>query len=233
MKSKISDDLSRRIFLRGAAGGSLFATSGCEKIEDLLGMRPQEGPVVPPSGEGVDLVSHVLNRITFGPDPSEYARVKGLGVDDESSVGVFLEEQLNPNEIEDRRTQRALRRLEAIHAPLGELYEYKEAHLLEQLTRATLIRATRSKRQLFEVMVHFWSDHFNIDISKKECRWLKVADDREVIRKHAMGDFSALLKASALSPAMLWYLDGRENRKRARGQPNRKKRKKMKEPMKR
>ena len=128
-------------------------------------------------------------------------------------VGVFLEEQLNPNEIEDRRTQRAVRRLEAIHAPLGELYEYKEAHLLEQLTRATLIRATRSKRQLFEVMVHFWSDHFNIDISKKECRWLKVADDREVIRKHAMGDFSALLKASALSPAMLWYLDGRENRK--------------------
>ena len=157
------DDLSRRIFLRGAAGASLFATSGCEKIEDLLGKRPQEGPVVPPSGEGVDLVSHVLNRITFGPDPSEYARVKGLGVDDEAAIGVFLEEQLNPNEIEDRRTQRAVRRLEAIHAPLGELYEYKETHLLEQLTRATLIRATRSKRQLFEVMVHFWSDHFNID----------------------------------------------------------------------
>ena len=213
MKPEISDDLSRRIFLRGAMGVSLFATSGCEKIEDFLGMEPQEGPVVPPSGEGVDLVSHVLNRLTFGPDPSEYARVKGLGVDDESAVAFFLEEQLSPNEIEDKRTQRAVRRLEAIHAPLGELYEYKEDHLLEQLTRATLIRATRSRRQLFEVMVHFWSDHFNIDISKKECRWLKVADDREVVRKHAMGNFSALLKASALSPAMLWYLDGRENRK--------------------
>ena len=94
MKPKISDDLSRRIFLRGAMGVSLFATSGCEKIEDFFGMEPQEGPVVPPSGEGVDLVSHVLNRLTFGPDPSEYARVKGLGVDDESAVAFFLEEQL-------------------------------------------------------------------------------------------------------------------------------------------
>ncbi len=213
MISKPSDDLSRRVFLRGAAGVALFATSGCEKIEDWLGMGPKEGPVVPPSGDGIDLVSHVLNRVTFGPDPSEYARVKALGDDEKSAVAAFLEEQLEPEEIEDKRAQRAVRRLEAIHAPLGELYEYKEAHLLEQLTRATLIRATRSKRQLFEVMAHFWSDHFNIDISKKECRWLKAADDREVIRKHAMGNFADLVKASSLSPAMLWYLDGRENRK--------------------
>ena len=168
MKSKLSDDLSRRAFLRGAAGVALFATSGCEKIENWLGMGPKEGPVVPPSGEGIDLISHTLNRVTFGPDPSEYARVKALASDEKIAVAAFLEEQLDPEEIDDKRAWRAVRRLEAIHAPLGELYEYKEAHLLEQLTRATLIRATRSKRQLFEVMAHFWSDHFNIDISKKE-----------------------------------------------------------------
>lgn len=214
MMPKQSDDHSRRAFLRGAAGVALFSTSGCEKIEDWLGMGPKEGPVIPPSGEKIDLISHVLNRMTFGPDPSEYARVKGLGDDAKSAVAAFLDEQLDPDEINDKRAQRAVRRLEAIHAPLGELYEYKEAHLLEQLTRATLIRATRSKRQLFEVMAHFWSDHFNIDISKNECRWLKAADDREVIRKHAMGNFADLVRASALSPAMLWYLDGRENRKR-------------------
>src|SRR2546430_950136 len=80
--------------------------------------------------------------------------------------------------------------------------------------RATLLRAVMSERQLFEVMIQFWSDHFNIDPSKGECKWLKVADDRDVIRRHALGKFPELLRASVLSPAMLWYLDGRVNRKR-------------------
>jgi uncharacterized protein (DUF1800 family) len=80
--------------------------------------------------------------------------------------------------------------------------------------RATLLRAVMSERQLFEVMVQFWSDHFNIDPSKGECKWLKVADDRDVVRQHALGKFPELLRASALSPAMLWYLDGRVNRRR-------------------
>ena len=63
-------------------------------------------------------------------------------------------------------------------------------------------------------MVRFWSDHFNIDISKGECKWLKPADDRNVIRPHALGKFPELLAASARSQAMLTYLDGRENRVR-------------------
>jgi uncharacterized protein (DUF1800 family) len=62
-------------------------------------------------------------------------------------------------------------------------------------------------------MVEFWTDHFNIDISKGDCAWLKVADDRNVIRQHCLGRFADLLRASALSPAMLWYLDGRVNRR--------------------
>src|SRR5262249_37442309 len=66
-----------------------------------------------------------------------------------------------------------------------------------------------------------WSDHFNIDSSKGDCRWLKVADDRDVIQRHALGSFPGLLRASALSPAMLWYLDGRVNRRAAPGdRPN-------------
>jgi uncharacterized protein (DUF1800 family) len=63
-------------------------------------------------------------------------------------------------------------------------------------------------------MVGFWTDHFNIDSSKLDCRWFKTVDDRSVIRPHALGNFRELLKASALSPAMLFYLDGRANKKR-------------------
>jgi uncharacterized protein (DUF1800 family) len=86
--------------------------------------------------------------------------------------------------------------------------------LLAELSGATLYRAVHARAQLREVVCHFWSDHFNIDISKGECAWLKTADDRDVIRRHALGRFQDLLRASAKSPAMLWYLDGRVNRKR-------------------
>jgi uncharacterized protein (DUF1800 family) len=93
--------------------------------------------------------------------------------------------------------------------------------LLDDLTRATVLRAVLSERQLYEVMVQFWTDHFNIDPSKAEAKWLKAADDRDVIRAHALGNFREMLRASAVSPAMLWYLDGRANRRvKAEDKPN-------------
>jgi uncharacterized protein (DUF1800 family) len=62
-------------------------------------------------------------------------------------------------------------------------------------------------------MVEFWSDHFNIFIEKEPCFYLKPVDDREVIRKHALGSFRDLARASAHSPAMLVYLDNHVNEK--------------------
>ncbi len=68
-----------------------------------------------------------------------------------------------------------------------------------------------SQRQLNEVLVDFWTNHFNIDIRKGLCRPLKPADDREVIRPHVLGKFRDLLGATAKSPAMIHYLDNQEN----------------------
>lgn len=76
-----------------------------------------------------------------------------------------------------------------------------------QLANAKVIRAVESERQLQEVMVDFWGNHFNIDVRKNACGAFKVADDRDVIRKYALGKFRDLLGASAHSPAMLVYLD--------------------------
>jgi uncharacterized protein (DUF1800 family) len=80
-----------------------------------------------------------------------------------------------------------------------------------ELQDAKLIRAALSERQLNEVLVDFWGNHFNIDVRKNECRALKTADDREKIRPHVLGKFRDLLTASATSPAMLTYLDNKEN----------------------
>ncbi len=80
-----------------------------------------------------------------------------------------------------------------------------------ELQNAKIISAIQSPRQLYEVLVDFWSNHFNIDVRKGPCRVLKVADEREVIRPRVFGKFRDLLEASAKSPAMLHYLDNFQN----------------------
>ena len=81
------------------------------------------------------------------------------------------------------------------------------ARIIGELAQAKLLRAVYSERQLYEVMVDFWSNHFNVFAAKGANRWLITAYDRDVIRLHAMGKFRDLLEATAKSPAMLFYLD--------------------------
>jgi uncharacterized protein (DUF1800 family) len=205
--------VSRRQFVRVGAGALAVAASGCDnrKVARFLGIGPTKveitGPLDAPAGADLDEVSHAINRLTFGPRPGDYARVKAMG------VAAFIDEQLAPEKIDDDLAERIIRPLESLETDAGDMFDWEEKYLLSEMTRATLLRATYTRRQLYEVMVHFWSDHFNIDPSKGDCRWLKAADDRDVIRTHALGSFPELLRATALSPAMLWYLDGRVNRR--------------------
>jgi uncharacterized protein (DUF1800 family) len=76
-----------------------------------------------------------------------------------------------------------------------------------ELQQAKLLRALHSNRQLYEVMVDFWSNHFNIYAAKGANRWLTTSYDRDTIRPLALGKFKDLLIATAKSPAMLFYLD--------------------------
>ena len=205
---------------------------------------PLIGVLTPPSSTELDDMSHVLNRLTFGVRPGDHARVTAMGVE------AYIEEQLAPQRLDDELCERVIRHeFDSLADPEGtlfprrgdardplqqlfpamkdkgarvsHLYEYKAKVLLDDLTRATVLRAVLSERQLYEVMVQFWTDHFNIDPSKAEAKWLKVADDRDVIRAHALGNFREMLRASAVSPAMLWYLDGRVNRRvRSEDKPN-------------
>ena len=210
--------LTRRKFLKvGGSSAALLATVGCDQLPRELRALYQparsSGPFQPPAAADIDPVTHVLNRAAFGPRPGDYARIKKLGATPELAASAYLEQQLTPEHLDDAETEYAVRRFETLNEPLGELFEYQEELLQNELMRGALTRAVWSERQLYEVMVQFWSDHFNIDPSKGDCKWLKVADDREVIRKNALGKFPGLLRASALSPAMLWYLDGRVNRR--------------------
>src|ERR1043166_7723658 len=76
-----------------------------------------------------------------------------------------------------------------------------------ELQASRILRAVYSERQLQEVMVDFWTNHFNVFAGKGADRWLLTSYDRDTIRPNALGKFSDLLLATAQSPAMLFYLD--------------------------
>ncbi len=77
-----------------------------------------------------------------------------------------------------------------------------------ELTEQKLIRAVSSERQLQEVLVDFWFNHFNVSARKGlQIHPYLIEYERDALRPHVMGNFRDLLGAVAESPAMLIYLD--------------------------
>jgi uncharacterized protein (DUF1800 family) len=108
----------------------------------------------------------------------------------------------NPNTAaRNEENRRAIRYYYAEHGLL------RPQRIMVELQASRILRATYSERQLQEVLVDFWSNHFNVFSGKGADRWLLVSYDRDTIRPHTLGKFHDLLLATAQSPAMLFYLD--------------------------
>jgi uncharacterized protein (DUF1800 family) len=162
-----------------------------------------------------DTRHHVLNRIGYGPDTWSQARIEQIG------VWAYIEEQLRPELLDDS----------ALEAQIASLYpvttlSYTESRAtygytgegmtgpnvpMRDATRAKLLRAVLSKRQLEQVLVDFWYNHFNVDAGVEEARWGFLPFERDAIRPHVFGRFEDMLRATARSPAMLDYLDNASN----------------------
>lgn len=251
-------------------------------------------------------IVHVLNRLGFGARPGDVERVKAIGLEK------YIEQQLNPEKIDDSATEAKLQHLTALRMTTPELYEkypqpaqllralqqrgalpqdlaaardnrqenrpntpnanppktgesmsgemqgppsnapnpnanpdasgnpmnnaeyrravyayFKENNLRPpqfitgELQMSRILRATYSERQLQEVMVDFWTNHFNVFANKGADRWLLISYDRDTIRPHTMGKFQDILRATAESPAMLFYLDNFQSVSPTAQQPQR------------
>ncbi len=201
--------LSRRAFI-GTIGAILLG--GCSQVIDNLAQPDLPDDLDPPSGTGRHPIAHLLNRATYGPRPGQIAEVERLGRER------WLNQQLDYRNISDTALEWRLRRYDTLKMKARDLLSFRrdEMYVANELAQATLIRAIFSERQLYEVMVGFWSDHFSIYHFKNDKEivvFLKTVDDRDVIRHHALGKFRDLLRASAHSPAMLYYLDNTTNEK--------------------
>src|SRR5688572_1601091 len=206
---------SRRAWLKllGLTGATL-PFIGCERL--ISRVTEQMGQGIPASlsiaeAAQIDPAFHLLSRAAYGPWPGDVDRVRNMGAED------WIEEQLAPENIDDAACDLRARRFETIWHDPGTCYEYKKPVLREEITRHTLLRAVYSKRPLSEVIVGFCTDHLNIDLEKGDSIYLKPSDDRLVIRAHALGKYKELIRASPTSPAMLRYLDGKENKRKDPG----------------
>jgi uncharacterized protein (DUF1800 family) len=168
-------------------------------------------------------VVHVLDRLGYGPRPGEVERVRAAG------LATWIERQLEPGRIPDEAVERALEAFRVLPLTAAELYrDYPQARpqdvqrfqaggmtpqeirevfppdrrpavITAQLQAAKLTRAVLSERQLQEVMVDFWLNHFNVYSAKGPVRWMVPDYERQALRPHALGRFRDLVVATALN----------------------------------
>jgi len=177
---------------------------------------------------------HALNRLAYGPRPGDVRRVAADG------VMRWIDRQLSPEEIDDHRLaerERQFQILEYDRRDLAAMYteaqrERRERKLAAdtmadkdgaspiaqrgkrltgEFAELAVVRAALSERQLNEIMVDFWTNHFNVYFAKGADRFLTPDYIEHTIRPRAMGKFADLLIAVARSPAMLFYLDNWES----------------------
>ena len=159
-----------------------------------------------------DPILHMLRRATFGPTRALVDAATKTGIDE------WLEQQLNPGKIDDPVSAKAVTAFPTVSMSTAQIRRtVKDGDFQAQfeLGQATIARQFWSERQLFEVMVDFWANHLNVT-SPFDGGWdVRTSYDNDVIRKHALGKFVDMLKASARHPAMLRYLDNADSDRRS------------------
>jgi hypothetical protein len=200
---------SRRDVLFGSALMAMFA-AGCPTTAPPPppgppppGPAPTPSPIPPPPPPPSSTLRRLIDRITFGVNKEEMALANSLGYNG------YLEYHLNAGAIDNSEFTPWMAPYPFLNMTGPQFKEYESSSYWrrKKFIGATVVRSLYNKRQMLERMSEFWTDHFNIYIYKSWQDTLKMVDDRDVIRANALGNFPAMFRASAHSPAMLAYLD--------------------------
>ncbi len=177
-------------------------------------------------------VHQVLNRLSFGARPGDVDAVRAIGVDrwvaqqleperiSDAPTDAFLTqfrtlgksgEQLladfPPPGAQLAKLAKAGGMLTAADSAKLKEQGRQSYSVVGEISTMRVARAVSSERQLQEVMVDFWENHFNVFAGKDRLRYFLPEYDANVIRPNVLGKFRDLLGAVAKSPAMLYYLD--------------------------
>lgn len=162
-----------------------------------------------------------LTRLAFGPRPGDVEAFDALGASDPERLQVWVDQQLDPGSIDDSAAEARIAQsgFTTLDKSMAELWQ---DHTLDaewdihmqpfwETQLATFLRGIHSRRQLFEVMVDFWHNHFNVFADDFLFGSVWVHTDRDAIREHALGNFRQMVEAVTRTPAMLFYLDNAFN----------------------
>jgi uncharacterized protein (DUF1800 family) len=167
----------------------------------------------PPADESDALRHHVLSRTTYGASAASLAEMRAVGVDE------YLRRQLNPVEIDDAAVEGMLAAQVAPPGQVNEQWLLTDCVLPDNCYRWNdfyyehLLRARYSERQLQEIMVQFWENHFDTVTQRGNNEnaqhfWTGHEYSENVqFRENALGNFRDLLEISAKSQAMQYFLD--------------------------
>lgn len=186
-------------------------------------------------------VEQVLNRLTLGARPGDYEKVKAMGVRefieaqlDPQSIAEspVVERQLAStnylhqdsgsliNQFRDalkeaKELKAAQQKQDDGGSEKPKLKDSPKRDLIKQAAQeymdTRLTREIYSPRQLQEVMVDFWFNHFNVCAKKGMDAVLIGPYEEQAIRPYALGRFRDLVGATCHHPAMLFYLDNWQN----------------------
>ena len=193
------------------------------RVLTRMGFGPRRTELAPePAGDPGQIFSDRFQQSDLlGKDDVAY--FEALGDTDDQRLQRYVDEQLRDDlpdpEWEARRAAYPAS-FDILDEPLSVTYSERECQGFSQyvvpqrqVERAAFTRACYSRRQLFELIVDFWHNHFNVFSGGDEDIYVSWADwDRSVIRAHAFGNFHDMAQASARHPAMLHYLDNYANK---------------------
>ncbi|MEQ1922233.1 MAG: DUF1800 domain-containing protein, partial [Pyrinomonadaceae bacterium] len=195
-------------------------------VLNRLGFGARPGDVQKVKALGIQkYIDQQLNPSAID-DPVATSKVKDLEIFNLSTSELFakypnpgallqaLEGRNNQqnNQAQGEQTQAQQRERRQKIADLYAKYDLKPANqILPSIVANRVLRAVYSERQLQEVMVDFWQNHFNVFAGKAAVRWYIPSYERDVLRKNALGNFKDLVVGTAQHPAMLFYLDNFES----------------------
>ena len=176
---------------------------------------------------------HLFSRLSFGPtqyDSFQFSKSIHKNQTFEAFFKQWLNQQMTPTSLDDIQLDLELKKIKSLSMTNKErLAKYKKdkngqssflssltkdedilgtpKELIVELVNQKMLRASQSQKQLQEVLVDFWFNHFNVDVSKNLVKYYVASYEEEAIRKHVFTSFPQMLKAVAQDPAMLFYLD--------------------------
>ena len=210
----------RRLF------SALFNSAGVEDIDSSLamrrpgrdGLREKDLPQSPAALSYPPPSVRWLTRCTFGFTTQAHADFLALPGNDDARWTTWVNQQLSPATISDTACDArvASAGFTTLNKTGNQLWNdhhsvtndyYLRMLPIREVECMSIIRQTYSARQLKEVMVDFWHDHFSVFGWDYDGGPMFPEFDRLAIRPHVFGSFRTMLQAVGESASMMYMLD--------------------------